>query len=152
MKIQPYLFFDGRCEEAIEFYRKALGATVTMQMRFKESPDQSGCPPGSGEKIMHASFRVGDVEVLASDGDCKGKASFQGFALAVSVKSETEAEKLFEALADGGQVQMPLRLGDRVRITGGKRSVLFVRNPSVGFWETVIEKLQWAAQPRLRKP
>lgn len=108
MKTQPYLFFDGRCEEAIEFYRTALGAEVTMQMRFKDSPDQSGCPPGSGEKIMHASFRIGDVEVLASDGDCKGKPSFQGFALALSVKSEGEARKLFEALSDGGVVQMPL--------------------------------------------
>ncbi|MBS1212564.1 MAG: hypothetical protein H6R26_1181 [Proteobacteria bacterium] len=112
MKVQSYLFFDGRCEEALEFYRGALGAEVTMLMRFKENPDppKEGCapPPGSEDKIMHCEFRVGDTTVLASDGCCEGQASFQGFGLALSVPDEGTAEQAFNALADGGQVQMPL--------------------------------------------
>jgi PhnB protein len=111
MQVQPYLFFDGRCEEAIEFYRSALGAEVTMLMRFKENPDpvEPGMvPPGAEHKVMHASFRIGDTTVLASDGRCLGRPSFQGFSLSLTVPDAVEAERLFAALADGGQVQMPL--------------------------------------------
>jgi PhnB protein len=108
MQIQPYLFFDGRCEEAIEFYRRALGAEVTMLMRFKESPDPEMNPPGAGDKVMHLSFRIGDTTLLASDGHCEGRPSFQGFSLSLTAPNEAEAELLFMALADGGQVQMPL--------------------------------------------
>ena len=108
MQIQPYLFFDGRCEEAIEFYRKALGAKVDALMRFKESPDQSMIAPGTVEKVMHASLHIGDTTVMASDGRCEGKPSFQGFALSIAAKSEAEADRMFAALSDGGQVQMPL--------------------------------------------
>lgn len=109
MQVQPYLFFDGRCEEAIEFYRQALGAEVIMLMRFKESPDPGACAPGSGEKVMHASFRVGASTLLASDGRCEGRPSFQGFSLSLTVPEEVTAERLFNALANGGgQVQMPL--------------------------------------------
>jgi PhnB protein len=106
--VQPYLFFDGRCEEAMEFYRKALGAKVEAVMRFKDSPDQSMCAPGAGDKVMHASFRIGDSMVMASDGECAGRTSFHGFALSLTVPSEAEAERLFAALGEGGQVQMPL--------------------------------------------
>ncbi len=108
MQVQPYLFFDGRCDEAIAFYREALGAEVTMLMRFKESPDPAMCPPGLGEKVMHASLRIGDATVLASDGRCDGEAKFQGFSLSLTVADEAEAERLFAGLSDGGQVQMPL--------------------------------------------
>lgn len=108
MLVQPYLFFDGRCEEAVEFYRHALGAEVTMLMRFKDSPDPHMVPPGAANKVMHASFRIGETTVLASDGRCEGRPSFQGFALSLTVPDETEADRLFAALADGGQVQMPL--------------------------------------------
>jgi PhnB protein len=111
MQVQPYLFFDGRCEEAINFYRKTLGAEVTMMMRFKESPEppQPGCtPPGSEDKIMHSSFRIGDTTVLASDGRCTGHPKFEGFSLTLSARNDAEADKLFAALSDGGQVQMPL--------------------------------------------
>lgn len=111
MQLQPYLFFDGRCEEAVEFYRNVLGAEVTMLMRFKDSPEppQPGMvPPGAEDKVMHASFRLGDSTVMASDGRCQGQPSFQGFSLTLSVTSEAEAERLFAALGDGGQVQMPL--------------------------------------------
>ncbi|HYS93906.1 MAG TPA: VOC family protein [Candidatus Acidoferrales bacterium] len=111
MHVQPYLFFDGRCEEALEFYGKKLGAEVTMLMRFKESPEppQPGMvPPGSGDKVMHASFRVGDSTMMASDGHCQGKANFQGFTLSLTVPSDAEADRLFTALSDGGKVQMPL--------------------------------------------
>jgi PhnB protein len=109
MHVEPYLSFDGRCEEAIEFYRKELGAEVTMLMRFKESPEP--CQPGMsppGDKVMHASFRIGDTTLMASDGQCLGKANFQGFSLSLKAHSEAEAERLFASLADGGQVQMPL--------------------------------------------
>jgi len=108
MQITPYLFLDGRCEEAIEFYKNALGAKVGMLMRFKESPDQSMCAPGSENKVMHASFKIGDSEVMASDGNNKGQPTFQGFSLSLNAKDEADADRLFAALADGGQVQMPL--------------------------------------------
>ena len=111
MHIQPYLFFDGRCEEALEFYGKKLGAEVTMLMRFKESPEppQPGMvPPGSEDKVMHASFRVGDSTIMASDGRCLGQPNFQGFSLSLIVSSDAEADRLFTAIADGGQVHMPL--------------------------------------------
>jgi PhnB protein len=111
MQIQPYLFFDGRCEEAVEFYRTALGAEVTMLMRYKDSPDPPPpdmVAPGSEDKVMHASFRIGDTTVMASDGRCGGRPSFQGFSLSLTVPDEAKADRLFGALADGGQVQMPL--------------------------------------------
>jgi PhnB protein len=109
--IQPYLFFNGSCEEAIEFYRKALGAEVEMMMRFKESPEPpppGTVPPGLENKIMHSSFRVGQTTVMASDGDSTDKPSFQNFSLSLSVANEAEVDRAFNALADGGQVKMPL--------------------------------------------
>jgi PhnB protein len=108
--VQPYLFFDGRCEEALNYYRQALGAEIDMMMRFKDSPEPpgAGCPGASSEKIMHASFRIGETLIMASDGRCEGKPSFQGFALSLSVPTESEADRRFSALATGGQVQMPL--------------------------------------------
>jgi PhnB protein len=102
------LFFDGSCEEAIEFYKKALGAELATLMRYKGGPEPSMCPPGSENKVMHASFRIGDTSVMASDGRNTGKPVFQGFSLTIAAKSDGEAEKLFAALGDGGQVQMPL--------------------------------------------
>ncbi|HZX86044.1 MAG TPA: VOC family protein [Reyranella sp.] len=106
--VQPYLFFDGKCEEALEFYKGAIGAKVEMLMRFKESPDPGQMPPDSADKVMHAAFRVGDTQVLASDGHCAGKPSFQGFGLTLNAKDDTEAEKLFAAVGKGGQVLQPL--------------------------------------------
>jgi PhnB protein len=111
MQVQPYLFFDGRCEEAAEFYRAALGAEVLMLVRFKDSPDPNTpamVPPGGENKVMHMRFRIGETTVLASDGRCGGQPAFNGFALSLTVASDAEAERLFAALADGGQVQMPL--------------------------------------------
>ena len=111
MQVQPYLFFDGRCEEALEFYRSALGAEVTSLHRFKDSPEPHApgmIPPGAENKVMHASFRVGGTIVLASDGRCAGHPSFQGFSLSITVPNDAEAERLFAALGQGGQVQMPL--------------------------------------------
>jgi len=108
MTIQPYLMFNGRCEEAIEFYRKALGAEVQMMLRFNQAPDQNMTPPGAGEKIMHAALNIGDGQVLMSDGMCSGQQGFEGFSLSFSVKHEDEADRRFNALADGGQVRMPL--------------------------------------------
>ena len=111
MHVQPSLCFDGRCEEAVAFSTKTLGAEVTMLLRFQDSPElpQPGMvPPGAEHKVMHASFRIGETTVMASDGQCGGQPSFQGFALSLTVPDEAAAERLFAALADGGQVQMPL--------------------------------------------
>src|SRR5882724_8316184 len=103
MKIEPYLFLDGRCEEAIEFYKSTLGAEVTMLMRFKDSPEPHApgmVPPGAENKVMHASLRIGDSTVMASDCHCGGKLSFQGFSLSLTVANDAEAAKRFAALAD----------------------------------------------------
>ena len=112
MQVQPYLFFDGRTEEAIEFYKSVLGAKVEMLMRFKDNPDagaQPGCnPQGAEDKVMHASFKIGDTTLMASDGNCTGKPSFQGFALTAEAKNPADAERLFAKLGDGGQVVMPI--------------------------------------------
>jgi PhnB protein len=111
MQIQPYLFFDGRCEEALEFYRRALGAKVETVMRYKEAPEAPPpgmLPPGSGNKVMHSSLRIGDAVVLASDGHCGGRPSFQGFSLTLNARDEAEAKRFFAALSEGGQVTMPL--------------------------------------------
>jgi PhnB protein len=110
MLVQPYLFFDGRCEEAVEFYRKTVGAQVEMLMRFKDNPDpQPGStPPGAENKVMHMSMRIGETTVMASDGHCAGKPTFQGFALSLSVADDAEAERKFAALSEGGTVQLPL--------------------------------------------
>ena len=108
MQVQPYLFFEGRCDEALEFYKNALGAKVDMLMRFKEAPDQSMVTPQSKDKVMHAAIHVGDTQILMSDGHCQGSANFNGFSLAVSAPTEAEADRMFNALADGGQVRMPM--------------------------------------------
>ena len=108
--IQPYLMFGGRCEEALEFYRNALGAEVDMLLRFSESPDPTPpgmLPPGFENKVMHASFRVAGNVIMASDG-CEVGTQFKGFSLSISVATEAEADRYFAALSDGGQVQMPL--------------------------------------------
>ena len=109
--IQPYLFFNGSCEEAVTFYQKAIGAQVEMMMRFKDSPEPpppGTVPPGYENKIMHTSFRVGSSVVMASDGCADGKSNFQGFSLSLTVPNEAEADRVFAALSEGGQVQMPL--------------------------------------------
>jgi len=108
MEIQPYLSFEGRADEAIEFYKTSIGAKVEMLMRFKEAPDQSMVAPGSAEKVMHAALRAGDALLLMSDGRCTGSMNFHGIALALSVKDDGEADRVFEALSDGGKVNMPL--------------------------------------------
>jgi PhnB protein len=112
MQVQPYLFFDGRCEEAVEFYRKALGAEVMMLMRFKDSPEPHApgvVAPDAADKVMHMSFRIGETTLLASDGPCpKGQPSFHGISLTLTVPDAAAAERLFAALAEGGQVQVPL--------------------------------------------
>ena len=111
MQIQPYLFFEGRAEEAAEFYKTRLGAQVEMLMRNKDAPDKPPpgmLPPNSENKVMHMALKIGATTVLISDGHCSGKADFQGFSLSLTVQDEAEASKVFAALADGGQVRMPL--------------------------------------------
>ena len=111
MFVQSYLNFDGRCEEAIDFYRRAVGAEVQMMMRFDESPEpapEGKVAPGSEKKVLHAAFKIGESILLASDGYNKGAPNFQGFGLTISVKDAATADKLFKGLSDGGQVTMPL--------------------------------------------
>ena len=108
--ITPYLFFSGRCDEALDFYKNGLGAKIETIMRFSESPEAT--PPGMLQagfenKVMHASFFVGGVRMMASDG-CDDKSKFDGFRLAIGVPTEAEAHKAFNALSDGGRIEMPL--------------------------------------------
>jgi PhnB protein len=110
--IQPQIFFEGRCEEAIEFYKRALGAEVQMLMRFKDNPEKGkgGCspPPGSDEKIMHAQVRIGESVIMMADARCSGQPKFEGFSLSVTMPTVDEVVKTFAKLSEGGQVQMPL--------------------------------------------
>jgi PhnB protein len=111
MKVEPYLNFDGRCEEAIQFYKSALGAEVTMLMRFKDSPEPPApgmCPPGAENKVMHASLRIGDTTVMASDCHSQGKPEFKGISLSITAANDAEAERLFAAISNGGKVNLPL--------------------------------------------
>jgi len=107
----PYLIFNGRCEEAVEFYRKAVGAEVQMLMRYKDAPIQAGqpgCPPALGDKVIHVRLQIGETIVLASDDPTGQERSFQGFSLALIVPNEAEADRQFNALAEGGRIAMPL--------------------------------------------
>jgi len=109
MKVEPYLNFNGRCDEAIEFYKKAVGAKVQMLMRFKECPEpHPNMDPSAANKVMHAAFQVGQTTVMASDGRCTGSTKFDGITLSVTTASDAEAQKIFKALSEGGQVTMPL--------------------------------------------
>ena len=110
MQIQPYLFFNGRCEEAIEFYRKALGAELEMMMRFNESPEPmppGSVPPGSENKVMHAALRIGGAVLMASDGMAAGATDFKGFSLSIDAPDAAGVDRMFNALAEGGSVTMP---------------------------------------------
>jgi PhnB protein len=111
MQLNPYLFFDGRCEEAVEFYRRTLAAEVLTVMRYKDSPEPPPpgmVPPGSEDKVMHAAMRIGETVVMASDGRSQGKPNFQGFSLSITAANAAEADRVFTALTEGGQVHMPL--------------------------------------------
>ena len=110
MNIQPYLSFDGQAQEAIDFYKGAVGASVNVVMRFKDAPPevQAQITPGMGDKVMHACIKIGDSDVFLSDGHCGGKASFSGVTLTINASSDGEADKLFAALGKGGQVTMPM--------------------------------------------
>jgi PhnB protein len=111
MLVEPYLNFDGRCEEALDFYRSALGAEVTMLMRYNDSPEPCApgmVPPGAENKVMHASFRIGESTLMASDCHCQGKTSFEGFSLSITAPTASVADRLFGELAHSGQIKMPL--------------------------------------------
>jgi PhnB protein len=108
MKLNPYLHFDGRCDEALEFYKQALGAQVKAVMRFKENPQSEYNPPGMDDKIMHADVQIGETHVMMSDGRCVGDAKFEGISLTLSVADAAEADRVFNALQAGGEVQMPI--------------------------------------------
>ena len=108
MKVEPYLMFEGRTEEALQFYQQKLGAKVEAIIRYKENPEPKYNPPNSGEKVMHSLFRIGDAQIMASDGNCTGKPGFQGFALTLNAANAAEANQRFNALAEGGKVQMPI--------------------------------------------
>jgi len=108
MNVNPYLSFEGRCEEALDFYKTAIGAKVAMLMRFKDSPDKKMCTPDNKDKVLHSCFNVGDSPIMASDGMNSGKQNFHGISLSLNAKDEAEAEKLFNGLRPGGEVTMPM--------------------------------------------
>ena len=108
MEVQAYLFFEGRCQEAIDFYRAVLGAEAVMQMAFKDSPVPTSQPAQSDDKVMHACVKIGDSQIFMSDGMCGGAPSFQGFSLSLLLKDDAEAARIFTALGEGGSVTMPL--------------------------------------------
>ncbi len=111
MRVEPYLDFNGRCDEALEFYKKAIGAEVTFVMRFKDAPASHGPgtpTPGTENKVMHSSLRIGDTTVMATDGHCKGTLSFTGVSLSLSASTDAQAAKLFAGLSDGGKVYVPM--------------------------------------------
>ncbi len=108
MNVQPYLSFEGRAQEAIDFYQSALGAKVEVIMHFKDAPPDMQAHMPHKDKIMHAAFKVGDTTIMASDGQCNGKSQFSGVTLTLNATSSGEAEKLFNALAAGGKVNMPM--------------------------------------------
>ena len=108
MQVLPYLFFDGRCEEAFSFYERALGAKVQAMMRFKDNPDAAYNPPDSSEKVLHAELKIGDTTIMASDGMNSGNPQFKGISLSLAAADSADAERLFKSLGDGGQVQMPM--------------------------------------------
>ncbi len=111
MKVQPYLFFDGHCDEALAFYGKALGAEVTVLMRYKDSPEPAApgmLPPGFENKVMHANFSIGETQLMASDGRSSGQPRFEGVSLTITAADVAEGERVFAALAEGGKVQMPM--------------------------------------------
>ncbi|MBL8848488.1 MAG: VOC family protein [Planctomycetaceae bacterium] len=111
MTVEPYLFFEGRCEDALKFYEQALGAKIGMVLKYKDSPDkppEGMLPPNSGDKVMHSEMQIGESRIFCSDGGCSGSPTFGGFSVSLSVKSAAEAEQLFNALMEGGRVTMPL--------------------------------------------
>lgn len=111
MLVQPYLFFDGRAEEAIDFYRQALGAETVMLMRYGDSPEGGSCPDGSqppADKVMHATLQVGQTQLMLSDGFCQGRPEFKGVSMSLTADDDAQARRLFDALADGGKVEMPM--------------------------------------------
>ncbi len=141
MKAQPYLLFDGRCEEALDFYKATLGAEVGMLMRFKQSPEPERCSPASLEKVMHCAFKVGETTILASDGYCKHQPEFKGFSLSIDVPTAAEADRILAALAEGGQVQMPASetfFAHRFGMVADKFGVS---------WMVIAEKQMGAAEP-----
>ena len=108
MHVNPYLMFDGRTEEALEFYKETLGAEVTALMRFSDNPEPGYNPPDSADKVMHCTFKIGNQELMASDGDCAGKGEFKGISLTLTLATPADAEEYFAALSTSGQIQMPM--------------------------------------------
>jgi PhnB protein len=108
MQVNAYLMFDGKCDEALQFYQAKIGAKVTTMMRFKDAPDQAQINPEAREKVMHSEIDIGGTKVMASDGYCKGAPKFDGFSLVIQCKDDAEAAQRYKALSDGGQAVMPL--------------------------------------------
>jgi len=108
MDVQAYLFFDGKTDEALAYYAEKIGAKTEALMRFEECPAKEQMPEATWSKVMHSNFRVGDTQIMASDGNCGGQATFAGFSLTINVETDEEAERLFNALAADGRVEMAM--------------------------------------------
>lgn len=107
-QIAPYIFFEGRCDEAAAFYAEALGAKVTARFTYGDSPDKASIEPGTEGKVMHMNIQIGDTQIMASDGRNSGKPDFRGLSLTITTPSEDEAKRIFAALSEKGDVQMPM--------------------------------------------
>ena len=151
MNVQPYLFFDGNCEEALAFYTKALGAEVTMMLRFKDNPETENRPPVADDKIMHARLRIGDTVIFAGDGMCRGTTHFDGFGLSLTVANEAEADRMYNALLAGGKSMMPR--GEKKVLPRGimdlppASSALYMRSASASLATACTTRCSLVANP-----
>ena len=154
IQIQPYLFFDGRCEEAVAFYKEALGAEVVMLMRYRDSPEQApgSVPPGGEDKVMHAALKIGEASLLVSDGLCGGQPSFKGFSLALWVPDAATAARRSPPWRRAGRCSCPLAptfFSPRLRHGGRqvRRALDGRRPPQSVFGATEHVEDSWAYRP-----
>ncbi|MFI5093961.1 MAG: VOC family protein [Candidatus Acidiferrales bacterium] len=110
MQLNPYLLFNGQCEEAFKFYEKCLGGKIEMLSTFGDSPMAKQVPPEWYGKVMHASLKLGDGMILmGSDPPPDNYQVPQGFSVSLSVKDPAETERIFNELAQDGKVTMPIQ-------------------------------------------
>ncbi len=108
MRLNPYLNFDGKCAEAFAFYARCLGGQNLAIQTFRESPMAEHVGPEDQDRVVHARMNVGDTVLMGSDSPSNRSSEAKGFAVSLSVDSAEEAERVFHALAEGGEIHMPI--------------------------------------------